>query len=84
MQERERLGRIIVVKAKRKGNGAIGGGRKNKSGKKGIIYELDAAGTRKEIAQASGHTRKDLSRNLRATGYVPEYVCINSSGETHF
>lgn len=89
MQERPKLNRMIVVKAKRKerGMGAdlIGNERQNHSGKVGIVYETDVNGRRgKELARIEGTTWKDLSRNLHKTAFVPQYVAINKHGETRF
>ena len=84
MRDKEALGRVVVIGTQRKGNGAVGGGRKGKSGKKGVIYQLDNKGQRTELGRASGSTMKDLSRNLRATGHIPQYVTLNNYGETSF
>ena len=82
--ERISFNRVVVVSAKRKGNGAIGGGRKDISGKKAVIWQRHPDGTRTELATACGSTIKDLSRKLRATGFIPQHVSLNSSGETSF
>ncbi len=82
--ERIQLRRVVVVKTQRKGNGAIGGGRKGNSGKQGVIYRLEDDGTRTELASQDGATFTDLSRKLRATGFIPGHVSINKSGETKF
>lgn len=84
MRERAMLGRIVTITAKRKGNGAIGGGRKGSSGKKGVIYQVDDAGKKTELARASGATLKELSRELRKTGFIPEYVSLKSKGDTAY
>ena len=83
--ERHVFSRLVVVKPYRKcGNGAKGGGRKGNSGKRGTIYSLAEGGARTELASADGTTFTDLSRKLRATGFIPEHVSLNKSGETHF
>lgn len=84
MRERAKLGRIVTITAKRKGNGAKGGGRKGSSGKKGVIYQVDEDGKKTELARASGATLKELSRELRKTGLIPEYVSLNSKGDTSY
>ncbi len=86
-KERTSLRRVVIIKPYRKsGNGAIGGGRKGNSGKRGVIYALAADGTHIEpaLASATGPTMTSLSRILRKTGFIPEHVSINSSGETYF
>jgi DNA-binding PadR family transcriptional regulator len=84
MKESEVLGRKVVVKTwRKKGNGAIGGGRKNNSGKMGIIYQVSDQGE-EELARCKGSTFKDLSRKLFDTGFIPRNVAISSSGETLF
>ncbi len=85
--ERTSLRRVVIIKPYRKsGNGAKGGGRKGNSGKRGVIYDLAADGTHIEpaLASATGTTMTTLSRILRKTGFIPEYVSINKSGETYF
>ncbi len=83
--ERHVFSRVVVVKPYRKsGNGAKGGGRKDNSGKLGTIYSLGGDGTRTELAKADGTTFTDLSRKLRGTGFIPQHVTLNKSGETHF
>lgn len=83
-KDRKTLNRTVTVTAQRKGNGAIGGGRKGHSGKKGVIKGLDESGKQVELARATGTTMKDLSRELRKTGLIPEYVSLNSKGDTTF
>ena len=82
--ERIPLKRTVVVTAQRKGNGAVGGGRKEKSGKKAVIWQNHDDGTRTELTRASGTTQKDLSRKLHATGFLPKDVSLDSKGETSF
>ena len=85
--ERTSLRRVVIIKPYRKsGNGAKGGGRKGNSGKRGVIYDLGADGTHIEPAllSATGTTMASLSRVLRKSGFIPEYVALNKSGETHF
>ena len=84
MRERELLGRVVKISTQRKSNGAVGGGRKNTSGKKGVIYQVGKVGARTELATVSESTFKTLSRELRKTGYIPQYVALNSYGETLF
>lgn len=88
---REVLGRVVVVKTNRKsGNGGKGGGRKDNSGKRGVIYSVAEDGTRTELALLNGATFldgatfTDLSRKLRRTGLIPQHVTLNKSGETKF
>ncbi len=83
--ERTPLNRVVVIKPWRKhGNGAKGGGRKGNSGKRGVIYSVATDDTRTELASLEGTTFTDLSRQLRATGLIPQHVALNKSGETHF
>jgi hypothetical protein len=84
VREPEKLGRKIVVKPYRKhGNGAKGGGRKGRTGKRGIIYQIELAG-QTELARFEKPTFRALSRELFASGLIPRYVSINKSGETLF
>lgn len=73
--EKPLLNRIVEISTQRKSNGAVGGGRKGNSVKKGV---------RTELARAEGPTFRALSRNLRSTGFLPNHVAINSYGETAF
>lgn len=82
--EKPCLNRIVEISTQRKSNGAVGGGRKGNSGKKGVIYQLDQKGVKTELARAEGPTFRALSRNLRSTGFLPNHVAINSHGETAF
>jgi hypothetical protein len=85
MKEREKLGRKVVVKTFRKhGNGAVGGGRRGQSGKKGTIYSIAVDGTLTELAYEEGTSFTDLSQKLFATKFIPLYVAIKRSGETFF
>lgn len=85
MKERECLGRTIVVKSYRKsGNGAVGGGRKGNSGKKGTIYGTDESGKEVILAQCRAPTFRELSRELFATKLVPSGISIQRKGETRF
>ena len=84
---REAQNRVVIIKPYRKnGNGAMGGGRKGNSGKRGVIYDLAADGTHIEPAllSATGTTMASLSRVLRKSGFIPEYVALNKSGKTYF
>jgi hypothetical protein len=84
MKDSKTLGRKVIVKTwRKKGNGAVGGGRKNNSGKVGIIYQVSDQGE-KELTRCKGSTFKDLSRKLFDTGFIPRNVSISSSGETLF
>ncbi len=84
MQDKEKLDRVVRITTVRKSNGAVGSTRKGNSGKKGIIYQVDAMGVRTELAKANEGTFKALSKELRKTGYIPNYVTLNSNGETSF
>lgn len=85
MREAAKIGRKVVVKPYRKhGNGAKGGGRKGKTGKRGIIYELGPDGQYAELTRFEEPTFKALSRQLFGSGLIPRCVSINSSGETLF
>lgn len=83
--QRPLLNRLVVIKSWRKhGNGAKGGGRQGSSGKKGTIYQIERDGTRSELATESEGTFTNLSRKLRKSGFIPQYVALNKSGETRF
>ena len=84
MKEKEKLNRLVVIGTQRKSNGAIGGGRKGNSGKKGVIFQIEKTGARTELAHASESTFKALGRALRKTGLIPHHVALNSYGETAF
>jgi len=84
MQEQPKLGRKVVVKTHRKhGNGAVGGGRKNSTGKRGIIYGIKGD-KEVELTRCDASTFRELKRKLYETGYIPRNVSISSSGETAF
>jgi len=83
--ERTLLNRIVVIKTWRKhGNGAKGGGRQGSSGKQGTIFQMESDGTRTELATESEGTFTNLSRKLRKSGFIPQHVALNKSGETRF
>lgn len=85
MSDDQKLHRVIVVKPYRKhGNGAIGGGRKGQTGKRGIIYQCDERGNRQELARYEQPTFRALSQKLFATGHVPRHIAIKQKGDTYF
>lgn len=77
--EREKIGVTIKISSYRKhGNGAIGGGRKNTSGKKAIISK---DGTESIILTAG--TLCQLLKDVRSTCKISPDVRINQKGETY-
>jgi hypothetical protein len=84
MQERPKVGRTLVIKAKRKSNGAVGSDRKNNTGKVGIVYDTTNPGRWTEVGRVEGATFKDLCGNLRTAKLVPVHVTIDKRGDTSF
>lgn len=83
--QRPILNRIVIIKPWRKhGNGAKGGGRQGTSGKKGTIFQIEHDGSQSELGCETGSSFTDLSRKLRRSGFIPQYVALNKSGETRF
>lgn len=84
-KEKPKLNRVIVVTSYRKhGNGAVGSGRKNETGKRGEVSQIAEDGGRLMILKVEAPTLKALSIKLRGFGGVPEHVSINKKGETFF
>ena len=76
--EQKKMGLTITISSHRKhGNGAIGGGRKNTSGKKAVIHQEGG-----EKVTLTGSTTKDLLRKIREYFTIPHYLTINAKGET--
>lgn len=84
MKDRPVLGYTLVIKSKRKSNGAVGSDRKNNTGKVGIVYQANGDGRHTEVGRAEGATFKDLCGNLRSQKLVPVSVTINKRGNTSF
>ncbi len=83
--QRTLLGRTVVMKAYRKhGNGAIGSGRKQSTGKRGSVYEINSQGERELLAKVEGPTAQAVLKELRAEGFIPTWVSVNNNGETSF
>ena len=85
-RQREVLGRVVVVKSYRKhGNGAIGSGRKQSTGKRVFVYKVHDDGTRELIGSAEEPTLAAAMKPLRAAQLVPTWVTVkNNSDEIHF
>ncbi len=72
------LGLTIIISSHRKhGNGAKGGGRKNSSGKKAVVFQKD-----KDPITLTGSTTSELMKSLRAQFRIPSSIVINPKGET--
>lgn len=77
-------GRTITISPYRKsGNGAVGSGRKNNSGKRGVVTQADAGGNRVVVIKTEAPTFCELSKQLHSLG-VPSHVSINKKSETHY
>lgn len=84
-KDRQILGYVVVVKPYRKGNGAVGGGRKGNTGKRCFLYKLEESGGRNLVSSVDGATAKEATRELRRQNRViPQHVSINDRGETFF
>jgi len=71
-----KLGLTIKISSHRKhGNGAVGSGRQNGTGKKAVVSKDGS-----ESKTVLGNTTKDLMRNLRKEFCIPHNVAINKSG----
>ncbi len=83
---REVLGYVVVVKPRRNGNGAKGGGRKNNSGKQCSLFKInDKTQKRELVVETSGGSATEALRRLRkSTSVIPTYVSISGHGETYF
>lgn len=77
-RERPVLGITIKISTDRKrGNGAIGGGRKNSTGKKATI-SIDGA----DPIKVTAPTTTELLGKIRRQFSIPPHVRINGTGET--
>lgn len=78
-EKKEKMGLTITISPYRKhGNGAKGGGRKNKSGKQAIIKKEGIDDV--VIKETSATT---LLRAVRGRFKIPHDIQINRKGETH-
>ncbi|MFZ2832222.1 MAG: hypothetical protein WAZ40_03655 [Minisyncoccia bacterium] len=76
--ERKSMGLTISISSHRKnGNGAVGGGRKNTTGKKAVITQEGS-----ERVTLTGSTVTDLLREIRKKFNIPHTTQINRKGET--
>jgi hypothetical protein len=77
-REKPALGITIKISTDRKrGNGAVGGGRKDSTGKKAIV-SIEGA----DPVKVTGSTAKDLLGKIRRQFSIPPHVRINEKGET--
>lgn len=84
--ERVVLGYVIVMKSWRKGgNGPIGSGRLDGTGKRCQLYKVAEDGGRELVVEITGPTSKEVLRRLRSTNrFIPPHVAVKHYGETHF
>ena len=76
--DQKQLGLTIKISSHRKyGNGAVGSGRKNSSGKKAVISQKGCADT-----VVTGTTTTNLLSAVRKQFNIPHSVTINRKGET--
>jgi hypothetical protein len=74
-----KLGLTIKIGSHRKhGNGAVGSGRQNGTGKKAVVSK-DGEDARTVL----GNTTKDLMQKLRREFRIPGNVIINEKGESY-
>ena len=77
-RERPALGITIKISTDRKrGNGAVGGGRKGSSGKKAVVTVLGH-----DSVTVTGATVRELLKQVRSQFSIPPEVRINEKGET--
>jgi hypothetical protein len=82
--EKPKQGRTITVSPYRKsGNGAVGSGRQQNSGKRGVVTQKSDDGTSLVVIKTEAPTFRELSKKLHGLG-VPNHVSINKNGETHY
>lgn len=73
-----KMGLTITISAHRKyGNGAVGSGRKNNSGKKATVSKDGC-----DDVVITGNTTKDLLKNVRRQFNIPPNISIGEKGET--
>ncbi len=76
--EHKEIGLTIKISSHRKhGNGAVGGGRKNTSGKKAVISKIG-----NENVVITACTMCQLLKDIRSKFNIPPYIKINEKGET--
>ena len=74
-----KMGLIIDISTHRKcGNGAVGGGRKNASGKKAVVSKDG-----NDDVVVTGSTTKDLLKQVRRQFNIPPNIKINEKGQTY-
>jgi hypothetical protein len=72
------VGTTIRISSHRKhGNGALGSGRKNTTGKKATVFKPNG-----DKVVITGHTAKALLRTVRKELCIPPNIPINKKGET--
>ncbi|OGG61879.1 hypothetical protein A3C87_00580 [Candidatus Kaiserbacteria bacterium RIFCSPHIGHO2_02_FULL_49_34] len=83
--QRESLGRVVVVKPYRKhGNGAVGSGRQQSTGKRVFVYQVHEGGKRELLRSSEGPTLAAAMKPLRSAKLVPTWVDVKNKGETYF
>jgi hypothetical protein len=76
--ERAKLGITITIRAYRKhGNGAVGSGRKNSTGKIAVVTKAG-----EDPVRVTASTRTELMQKLRRQWCIPSGVVINEKGVT--
>lgn len=76
--EEAKMGLTIDISTHRKkGNGAVGSGRKNNSGKKASVTKENG-----EVDTVTGATTTDLLKNVRRQFSIPPSIKINEKGVT--
>ena len=83
MYEKPRVGLIVLVKSFRKTKGGKRDGRNNFTGKIAKVFKDENGMCGDEIFSTKGATFKEVSKELRKSGFVPSYVTINTEGVTH-
>ena len=82
--EKPKQCRTITISPYRKnGNGAVGSGRQNNSGKRGVVTQADEVGNSVVVIKTEAPTFRELSKQLHGLG-VPNHVSINKNGETYY
>lgn len=77
-RERPAMGIVITITTHRKrGNGAVGGGRKGSTGKKAVIIVEGY-----DPVTVTGNTTRDLLKQVRKQFDIPPHITINEKGET--
>lgn len=78
MNEPKKLGRRVVVKARRKGRG------RRSTGKLAVLYITSDSGEEVELLRARAPNFRAVQKKLRSTNLIPTYVTLKKHGETRF